>query len=99
MQELFLTASEKYHMLFGIVQEPKDLAHCPHLEAREFFQEVDHPVMGKLKVPFRLWSMPECPAVYRMPAPLLGQHNTEIFGGLLGLDASRLAALSARGVI
>lgn len=99
MQELFLTASEKYHMLFGIVQEPKDLAQCPHLEAREFFQEVDHPVMGKIKVPFRLWSMPDCPAVYRMPAPLLGQHNTDVFGGLLGLDASRLAALAARGVI
>ena len=32
MQELFRTASEKYHMLFGIVQEPEDLARCPHLE-------------------------------------------------------------------
>jgi crotonobetainyl-CoA:carnitine CoA-transferase CaiB-like acyl-CoA transferase len=40
MEELFTTASEKYHMLFGIVQRPEDLARCPHLEAREFFQEV-----------------------------------------------------------
>lgn len=99
MQELFRTASEKYHMLFGIVQEPKDLANCPHLEAREYFQEVDHPVIGRIKVPFRLWSMPDAPATYRRPAPLLGQHNDEVYGGMLGLDASRIAALTAKGVI
>ena len=99
MQELFRTASEKYHMLFGVVQEPEDLARCPHLEARDFFQEVDHPVIGRIKVPFRLWSMPDAPAVYRSPAPLLGQHNNEVFGDLLGLDASRMAALAAQGVI
>jgi crotonobetainyl-CoA:carnitine CoA-transferase CaiB-like acyl-CoA transferase len=99
MEELFRTASEKYHMLFGIVQRPEDLARCPHLEAREFYQEVDHPVMGRIRVPYRLWSMPDCPAVYRRPAPLLGQHNSEVFGDLLGVDAGRQAALAARGVI
>lgn len=99
MQELFRTASEKYHMLFGVVQKPEDLARCPHLGAREFFQEVDHPVIGRIKVPFRLWSMPDAPAVYRRPAPLLGQHNAEVFGDMLGLDASRMAALAAKGVI
>ena len=82
MQELFVTASEKYHILFGIVQEPKDLAQCPHLEAREFFQIVDHPVIGRIRVPFRLWSMPDAPVTYRRPAPLLGQHNAEILGAI-----------------
>jgi crotonobetainyl-CoA:carnitine CoA-transferase CaiB-like acyl-CoA transferase len=99
MQELFKTASEKYHMLFGIVQEPQDLARCPHLEAREFYQEVDHPAIGKIKVPFRLWSMPDAPAIYRRPAPLLGQHNAEVYGELLGIRGEELAELSAKGVI
>ena len=98
MQELFRTASEKYHMLFGVVQEPADLARCPHLEAREFFQEVDHAVIGRIKVPFRLWSMPDAPAVYRRPAPLLGEHNAEVYREL-GLDQDRLQTLAARGVI
>ncbi len=97
MHELFRTAAEKYHMLFGIVQEPDDLADCAHLDARKFFQVVDHPVIGRIKVPFRLWSMSDGPAVYRRPAPLLGQHNDEVFGELLGPDAVRPASLAARG--
>jgi crotonobetainyl-CoA:carnitine CoA-transferase CaiB-like acyl-CoA transferase len=99
MAELFRTASEKYHMLFGIVQQPEDLAQCPHLDARGFFHEVDHPVIGRIKVPFRLWSMSDSPAAYRRPAPLLGQHNAEIYGEELGLDADRVASLAAAGVI
>jgi crotonobetainyl-CoA:carnitine CoA-transferase CaiB-like acyl-CoA transferase len=95
MHEMFRTASEKYHMLFGIVQEPQDLARCPHLEAREFFQEVDHPVIGRIKVPFRLWSMPDAPAVYRRPAPLLGQHNNEVLGRLREPEAARPSSRAA----
>jgi crotonobetainyl-CoA:carnitine CoA-transferase CaiB-like acyl-CoA transferase len=99
MHELFRTASEKYHMLFGIVQEPKDLAHCEHLKARDFFQEVDHPVIGRINVPFRLFNVSEGAAEYRMPAPLLGQHNEEILRGQLGLDDAHLADLAAKRVI
>ena len=79
MAELFKTASEQFRMLFGIVQTPEDLANCPQLEVRGFYQEVDHPVIGKLRVPFRLWNMSAGPATYRRPAPLLGQHNAEVF--------------------
>jgi crotonobetainyl-CoA:carnitine CoA-transferase CaiB-like acyl-CoA transferase len=65
MAEMFMTASEKYRMLFGMVQTPEDLANCPQLEAREFYQEVEHPVIGKIKVPFRLWNKTETAAKYR----------------------------------
>ena len=81
MAEMFRTASEKFRMLFGIVQTPEDLAHCPQLEARGFWQEVEHPVMGRIRVPFRLWNMSESAVTFRRPAPLLGQHNAEVFGG------------------
>ena len=87
MAEMFTTASERYRMLFGIVQTPADLAACPQLEARGFYQEVEHPVIGKIKVPFRLWNMTEVPARYRRPAPLLGQHNAEVYTQILGGSA------------
>lgn len=77
MKEMFRTASEQFRMLFGIVQTPEDLANCPQLAARDFYQEVDHPVIGKISVPFRLFNLSSGGATYRRPAPLLGQHNVE----------------------
>jgi crotonobetainyl-CoA:carnitine CoA-transferase CaiB-like acyl-CoA transferase len=96
---MFKTASEKFRMLLGIVQTPEDLANCEHLAARGYFEEVDHPVMGKIKVPFRLWNMSTGNATCRRAAPLLGQHDTEVYGGMLGYDTAALDDLRARGVI
>ena len=99
MAEMFRTASEQFRMLFGIVQTPEDLANCEQLAARGYFEEVDHPVIGKIKVPFHLWNMSASRATCRRAAPLLGQHNAEIYGEALGCDAAALDALRARGVI
>ena len=65
MAEMFRTASEEYKMLFGIVQTPADLARCPQLQARDFFADVEHPVAGNLRLPFRLFNMSATPARYR----------------------------------
>jgi CoA:oxalate CoA-transferase len=86
-------------MLIGIVQTPEDLANCEHLAARGYFEEVEHPVIGRIKVPFHLWNMSASNSTYRRPAPLLGQHNEEIYGGLLGYDEAALTALRTGGVI
>lgn len=99
MHEMFKTASEDYRMLIGIVQTPEDLARDPQLESRNFFQEVDHPVIGKIKVPFRMFNMSETPAAYRMPAPLLGQHNEEVLTSLGGVSKDDLATLRQQGTI
>lgn len=82
MAEMFKSASEEYRILFGVVQTPADLAHCPQLEARGFYEEIEHPVIGRIRVPFRLFDISAGPASCRRPAPLLGQHNKEIFGNL-----------------
>ncbi len=65
MAEMFKTASEKYRMLIGIVQTPEDLANCEHLAARGYFEEVEHPVIGRIKVPFHLWNMSASKSTYR----------------------------------
>lgn len=99
MSEMFKTASEKYRMLLGIVQTPEDLANCEHLAARGYFEEVEHPVIGRIKVPFHMWNMSASKSTYRRPAPLLGQHNDAIYSAMLGCDAAARDALRARGVI
>lgn len=76
-----------------------EAAEQPHLEARDFFVDVEHPELGKLRnlgVPFRLPASPGGPC---RPAPLLGQHNDEIYGGLLGLDAGERTRLAALGIL
>ena len=82
MAEMFRTASEQFRMLFGIVQTPEDLANCPQLAARDYYQEIDHPVIGKIRVPFRLFNLSTGGATCRRPAPLLGQHNAEVLAEL-----------------
>jgi crotonobetainyl-CoA:carnitine CoA-transferase CaiB-like acyl-CoA transferase len=99
MHEMFKTASEEYRMLIGIVQTPEDLANDPQLESRNFYQMVDHPVIGTIKVPFRLFNMSETPMEYRMPAPLLGQHNEEVYTGLLNYTKDDLVKLRSQQVI
>jgi crotonobetainyl-CoA:carnitine CoA-transferase CaiB-like acyl-CoA transferase len=98
MAEMFKTASEEYRMLFGIVQTPEDLANCAQLEARGFYEEVEHPVIGKIRVPFRMWNMSSGGASCRRPAPLLGQHNAEVFS-TLGCSAAEIDALRESGTI
>jgi crotonobetainyl-CoA:carnitine CoA-transferase CaiB-like acyl-CoA transferase len=71
----------------------------PQLVHRRFHETIDHPVVGVRHtptVPFRFASV-EC--WLRSPAPLLGQHNHEILGGLLGLSDAELAQLEADQII
>jgi crotonobetainyl-CoA:carnitine CoA-transferase CaiB-like acyl-CoA transferase len=68
-------------------------------KARGLFVDMEHPVVGKYKqfgvVP-RLMETPG--AIYR-PAPLLGEHNNEIYIGDLGMRNDDLIALRAEEVI
>jgi CoA:oxalate CoA-transferase len=70
----------------------------PHIRARGFFGAVVHPVLGSFAQPGSPFMVDGKRAAPR-PAPLLGQHNHEVFCGELGLTASELAALAAEGVV
>ena len=86
-------------MLFGLVQTPSELAHCPQLESRNFYREIDHPVMGRVRVPAELFKLSETPYQLRQPAPTLGQHNHELYVDALGYDGEEYARLRQLGVI
>jgi len=62
------------------INTPKDFITDPQCKARGFWVEVDHPVTGKQIYPGDPLHAESSPWQIRMPAPLLGQHNKEIFG-------------------
>ncbi len=77
----------------------QDLMESPQLQAREFFQSIDHPRTGPVTYPtnpYRISGLPWAPPA---PAPLLGQHNYEVFCGELGLSSEELPDLRRTGVI
>lgn len=83
----------------AVVNQPHRQPDLAPLQARDFFQHLDHPVMGPARystIPFRLNGLPE--QLHTRHAPLLGEHTAELLAGL-GLTAERIAALAADGVI
>jgi formyl-CoA transferase len=67
--------------------------------AREMFVEVEDPEVGKIKVTNSHIKMSETKPGFRSPAPMLGQHNEEIYCGLLGYSEERLQKMKEEGVI
>ena len=80
------------------VREIAEVVADPHLRQRGMLVEIDHPDMGPLIVPHSPVRVGDhyLPIV---PSPALGQHNQEIYGDWLGLDAERIAQLHTDGVI
>ena len=76
-----------------------DIVKEPHFREREIVCEVEHPTAGKLTQYGVAPKFAKTPTRVRTAAPLLGQHNTEIYGAWLGYDESVLEELRREGVI
>ena len=83
----------------AVVQTSEDLANSPQLNERGFFSAVNHPVIGEIKVPGEVFRLPLAPYRLRYPAPLLGQHNIEVFCSELGYSRGDLVKLRQLGAI
>jgi len=75
------------------------LVEDPHLKAREFFVEVDHQETGMLKYPGAPFKLSKTPWAIEHSAPLLGEHNEEIFVKRLGYSKDDLVRLRGQGII
>ncbi|MPZ52067.1 MAG: CoA transferase [Acidimicrobiia bacterium] len=80
------------------VNTMEDVFSDPQVEARDMVQSYDHPVLGEIRYPpspvkFTDWRMPS------QPAPMLGQHTTELLEEHLGYDASQIENLVRKGVV
>ncbi|MCM3788972.1 CoA transferase [Domibacillus sp. 8LH] len=88
---------------FGVPVSPilsiEDIFNDPHYAARQNIVEVEHPRLGKVKVPNVVPNFSDTPGAIRYRAPELGEHNEEILVGKLGLSEAEMADLKAKGVI
>lgn len=82
----------------AMVIDGKGLSEHPDLLAAGHFVTVDHPVLGPAHMPAPPYDIPGAP-VRVGPAPCLGQHNDEVFAGLLGMSAEEIAALTTSGAL
>ncbi|MBI4202772.1 MAG: CoA transferase [Chloroflexi bacterium] len=98
-EELFHEA-QKREMVWAPVRSPDENAHDPHLLARGFFLQVEHPELGhSFPYPGAPYRFSETPWAIHAHAPLLGEHNQAVYCGELGLSPEELAALKRGGVV
>jgi crotonobetainyl-CoA:carnitine CoA-transferase CaiB-like acyl-CoA transferase len=105
----FLMTKTKAELYEGAVQRGILLAPCAtfedvlvnaQLEARGFWEMVQHPELGQaLKYPGAPLKMKETPWRISRRAPLIGEHNEEVYAGELGLSGEEMARLKSNGVI
>ena len=89
-----------YSIPSGRVYRAPEMLEDPHFQAREAIIEVETERYGKLKMQGAFPKMSVTPSSVRSPAPsIVGQHNAEIYGGLLGMDIAELDRLKAAGAI
>src|SRR3990172_3377584 len=75
-----------------------DLLESEQLRSRGYFQELEHPRAGSLTYPGPPFRMSEV-AWEPGRAPLLGEHNREVYREEMGLSARELSQLRAAGVV
>jgi CoA:oxalate CoA-transferase len=71
----------------------------PHVNARSMIVELDHPQTGPTKMPNFPLKMSESPGTVRTRAPLIGEHNEEILGRLLGMSIEDIERLKEEQVL
>ena len=83
----------------GRIFRAKDMFADPHFAAREAIVRLAHPDFGEFAMQNVFPRLSETPGAVRHLGPTLGEHNKEIYQGLLGLDDDALSSLRSAGVI
>jgi CoA:oxalate CoA-transferase len=83
----------------GPVNTMKDVVEDAHLRHRQYFVTVERDDTGPLTYPGAPYRLSQSPWTIRRPAPRLGEHNEEVYGGRLGVSREELLLLGQTGII
>ena len=98
-QQLFDEAVKRKFLL-APVNSTKDIMEMEHLKARDFWVEIEHPELGtSLTYPGAPYKSSVPNYAIRGRAPLIGEHNQEIYQHELGIPPTELELLKELGVI
>ena len=79
----------------GPVLNVKEAIEHPHIQAREMIVSCKHPTIGDMRIQGCVIKLSETPGSVETPAPLLGQHNCEVFN----LSEAEVEQLQAEGIM
>ena len=96
--ELFEIARAK-NLLIAPISTIEDLRQNPQFNARDYWRTVAHPSGASLTYPGPFARLSGKPIAYRRRAPMVGEHNREVLGAELGLNADEIARLAHKGII
>ena len=77
----------------------KEVVNSGQMKARGFFVDIGHPEAGRFKYPTAPYKFSKTPWRAERPAPLLGQHNEELYCHRLGYSKQELTQLGEAGII
>jgi len=96
----FFEAVTQREMLGYPVATVQEVFDDPQLKARNFWQSIDHPELGtSLLYPGGFAKFSETSCEIRRRAPLIGEHNEEVYCGELGMNKAELERLKKEGVV
>ncbi len=78
---------------------PSQLRADPHLEAREAFPTITHAEKGEMRAVVPPWRFSKTPSSIDTWTPDLGEHNMDVFHGIIGLPKSEVESLQESQVI
>jgi len=97
MMDVFHAAQE-LRLPLTLVPNMEQVLELEQHEARGYFVRADHPTAGVLTYPGAPFKLSETPWKAGR-APLLGEHNEEVYCGRLGLAVQELARMKEEGVV
>jgi len=83
----------------GPINNMKEVFEDPQVKHRQLRVDIPHPSGGTAPVVASPMRLSQTPVEYRFAPPLLGEHNEEIYRGLLGKSEAELARLKSAGIV
>jgi glutaryl-CoA transferase len=95
----WIAALEEATVPCGPINNMKEVFEDPQVKHRGLRIDMPHPRGGTAPVVASPMRLSQTPVEYRIAPPLLGQHNEEIYRGLLGKSEDELAKLKSAGIV